>query len=120
MLGEFRQEISIMKRLRHPHIVQFVSRSSACCARCDLRAAGAPATAGRGNTQWAEAAACRQQRLEHAKMLSGVVQLPMSRARPRPFPSAPQLGAVTQPPHLCIVTQFVPRGACLASPCCWF
>lgn len=25
MLAEFRQEISIMKRLRHPHIVQFVS-----------------------------------------------------------------------------------------------
>ena len=22
-----------------------------------------------------------------------------------------QLGAVTQPPHLCIVTQFVPRGS---------
>jgi hypothetical protein len=44
MLAEFRQEISIMKRLRHPHIVQF-------------------------------------------------------------------LGAVTQPPHLCIVTQFVPRGS---------
>ncbi|KAL4448958.1 hypothetical protein ABPG77_007675 [Micractinium sp. CCAP 211/92] len=44
MLEEFRQEISIMKRLRHPHIVQF-------------------------------------------------------------------LGAVTQPPHLCIVTQFVPRGS---------
>lgn len=44
MLDEFRQEISIMKRLRHPHIVQF-------------------------------------------------------------------LGAVTQPPHLCIVTQFVPRGS---------
>ena len=35
MLEEFRQEISIMKRLRHPHIVQFVSRR--------LRAAGAAA-----------------------------------------------------------------------------
>lgn len=44
MLEEFRQEIYIMKRLHHPHIVQF-------------------------------------------------------------------LGAVTQPPHLCIVTQFVPRGS---------
>jgi serine/threonine protein kinase len=44
MLEEFRQEICIMKRLRHPHVVQF-------------------------------------------------------------------LGAVTQPPHLCIVTQFVPRGS---------
>lgn len=29
---------------------------------------------------------------------------------PQP-PLLPQLGAVTQPPHLCIVTQFVPRGS---------
>jgi hypothetical protein len=32
MLEEFRQEISIMKRLRHPHIVQFVSGCS--CLLC--------------------------------------------------------------------------------------
>jgi serine/threonine protein kinase len=39
MLEEFRQEISIMKRLRHPHIVQFVSGDG-----CLLRPpAGAPA-----------------------------------------------------------------------------
>jgi hypothetical protein len=31
MLDEFRQEISIMKRLRHPHIVQFVSRPAPAC-----------------------------------------------------------------------------------------
>jgi hypothetical protein len=30
---------------------------------------------------------------------------------PLAAPLPPQLGAVTQPPHLCIVTQFVPRGS---------
>lgn len=56
--------------------------------------------------------------LTSALRLAALTGPPNPRSRPRPpsdcaLPCSPplQLGAVTQPPHLCIVTQFVPRGS---------